>query len=66
MTSLANIVKQVAVSVEDGTTVVIELICGDEYAALLLHEDVVSQLNSEAGMRLWIKAGAVVEGEGAT
>lgn len=65
MTSLAEIVKSVAVSIEDGNTVVIELICGDEYAAVLLYEDVLSRMASERGMMLRLKAGAVVEGEGA-
>jgi hypothetical protein len=58
MSSIRNIVPQVAVSLE-GKTVQIELICSDEYAAIVLFDDVIAKMGSEAGLKLDIKANLV-------
>lgn len=60
MTSLAEVTKHIAVS-HDEKTVFIELICTSELAANVLYDDVLSRLNSGAGLTLWVKAGPTVE-----
>jgi hypothetical protein len=56
MSSIRDIVPQVAVSCEK-KTVLIELICSDEYAAIILFEDVVAKMRSDVGLKLELKAG---------
>lgn len=53
-TSLNGVVTSVAASIE-GNTVLLELICSDEYAAQVVHEDVVARLNSDIGLRMTLR-----------
>lgn len=63
MTSLAGVVKQIAVAT-DAETVIIELICGDAYGAQVLSDDIVSRLKVDHVLSLIVKVGATV-GSGA-
>jgi hypothetical protein len=57
-TSLIGVVTQVASSI-DGNTVVIELICTDDYAAQVVFDDVRARLDSEDGLRMTLKLRSV-------
>lgn len=65
MSNIAKIVRQVAVSHDDGT-VLVELICSDELAAIVLYDDILSRLNSQGGLSLWLLCGDVVAEAGKT
>lgn len=54
MASLNGVVTRAAASIE-GSTVVLELICVDEYAAQVVFDDVVARLNSEDGLRMRLR-----------
>lgn len=62
--ALAKTIKQIAVS-HDANTVLIELICTDEYGALVLYDDVMSRLQIEGGCSLHVRVGATVDDEAA-
>jgi hypothetical protein len=63
VTSIVLVAKQIAVSHEE-KTVLIELICSDAYAAVVLYDDVLSRLNSESGLKLTVRCGpALNDGE---
>jgi hypothetical protein len=55
--SLTGIVTQVASSI-DGNTVVLELICTDDYAAQIVLDDVRSRLTSADGLRMTLRVGS--------
>jgi hypothetical protein len=57
-TSLTGVVTGVAASI-DGDTVVLELICANDYAAEVVFEDVLARLNSEEGLRMTLKLRSV-------
>jgi hypothetical protein len=59
---LARTVKQIAVS-HDANTVLVELICTDEYGALVLYDDVLSRLQTDGGCSLHVRVGATVDDE---
>lgn len=58
--NICDIVPQIAVSREKNT-VVIELICSDEYAATVLFEDLVSKVTSEKGVKLQLRGNLKAE-----
>lgn len=53
-TSLNGVVTHVAASIDE-KTVVLELICTDEYAAQVVYEDALARLNSDDGLRMTLK-----------
>ena len=63
--NIAQVVKQVAVSIEQ-QTVVLELICSDEYGANVLFDDVLSRLNSDGGLSLLLRTGGMIVDSGAS
>jgi hypothetical protein len=54
MTSITAIVPRMAVDIV-GSTVRIELICTDEYAARVLYEDILSRGESDEGLMSSLK-----------
>lgn len=57
--SLADIVKQIAVSTA-GRTVCVELICEDAYGAQIVSDDIKSRLQTDKVFSLVCKVGAEV------
>ncbi|MGA7809660.1 hypothetical protein [Bradyrhizobium sp.] len=51
---LSRLIRNAAASV-DGKTVIVELICSDEYGAQVLFDDVVSRIASEGGLVLKLR-----------
>lgn len=62
--SLPLVAHQVAVS-HDEETVLLELICKDAYGACVLYDDVLSRLQSERGLHLFVQCKPIGNG-GAT
>jgi hypothetical protein len=62
MSNIRDIVPQAAVSC-DKKTVLIELICADEYAARVLFDDVVSRVTSGDGLKLRLRGRLEAESE---
>jgi hypothetical protein len=61
VSDLKGIVTEIAVSIEE-STVTIELICADAYAAEVLCDDIVSRVSSGGGLQLNVRATPKVQG----